>query len=340
MKLSIKYTHATTDMYFDVSFSFINKLVDKKNAIIITDEKIFKLYSAKFKSFQMVVIKSGEQYKTQQTVNSIIAQLIEFKADRTTTLIGVGGGVVTDITGYVAGIYMRGVQFGFVPTSLLCMVDAAIGGKNGVDVGLYKNMVGTFRQPSFILYDINFLKTLAETEWQNGFAEIIKHAVIKDAVMFNELLNNNIHFYKKNKSALTILIKRNALLKTKVVQKDEFEKAERKILNFGHTLGHALENKLSISHGEAVSIGMVYAALFSQELSGYKDAAKLIFLIENYSLPTNAKFDVAEIMNLLAIDKKKTGKTINYILLEKTGKAIIHPLSEKQIKQLLQKHIF
>src|SRR6185369_11874808 len=123
-----------------------------------------------------IVLKPGEVYKNQQTVDNIIQQLIDLGADRKSFLVGVGGGVVTDITGYVAGVFMRGIQFGFVPTSILAMVDAGIGGKNGIDVGVYKNIVGLIRQPSFLLYDYAFLKSLPKTEWVNGFAEIIKHA--------------------------------------------------------------------------------------------------------------------------------------------------------------------
>ena len=157
----------------------------------------------------------------------IIEQLIGFEADRSTTLIGVGGGVVTDLTGYVASIYMRGIRFGFVPTSLLAMVDASIGGKNGVDVGDYKNLVGSIRQPSFLLYDYNFLKSLPDIEWSNGFAEIIKHACILDQQSFKLLAKNHLQSIKKDKKLLASIIEKNVLLKTSVVKKDEFEKIGR-----------------------------------------------------------------------------------------------------------------
>ena len=144
-------------------------------------------------------VKSGEEYKVQATVDTIIEQLIAMEADRKTTLVGIGGGVVTDITGYVASVYMRGITFGFVPTTFLAMVDASIGGKNGIDVGVYKNMVGIIRQPSFILHDLIFLNTLPQSEWENGFAEIIKHACIKDAAMFRELETNSLKKYQDGK---------------------------------------------------------------------------------------------------------------------------------------------
>src|SRR4029453_11405680 len=155
-----------------------------------------------------IILQPGEEYKVQETVNTIVQQLIEIEADRKFTLVGVGGGVITDLTGYAASVYMRGIKFGFVPTSLLAMVDASIGGKNGIDVGVYKNLVGTIRQPSFILYDPVFLNTLPQSEWINGFAEIIKHACIKDAAMFKELQTNSLKKYQDRKTLVCRLIQR------------------------------------------------------------------------------------------------------------------------------------
>ena len=165
--------------YFDADFPYLEKLVDKNRAVIITDENIFAGQQKKFNGWKTIVIKPGEKFKTQATVDEIIQQLIQCEVDRKSFLIGVGGGVVTDLTGYVASVYMRGIQFGFVPTSILAMVDASVGGKNGIDVGVYKNLVGLINQPQFLVYDISLLKSLPEDEWINGFAEIIKHACIK-----------------------------------------------------------------------------------------------------------------------------------------------------------------
>jgi len=205
-KKTYPFSSKTVTYYFDADFSYLEKLVNKEHAVIITDENVFHFYKKKFAGWKAIVIKAGEEFKVQATVDSIIDQLIQLNADRKTFLIGVGGGVVTDITGYVASVYMRGIPFGFVPSSLLAMVDASIGGKNGIDVGLYKNIVGAFNQPSFLLYDISLLKTLPNQEWVNGFAEIIKHAAIKDAALFAELEKNKLSTYQKNKTALSKLI--------------------------------------------------------------------------------------------------------------------------------------
>ncbi|KAF0240416.1 MAG: 3-dehydroquinate, partial [Chitinophagaceae bacterium] len=175
-KKTISFSSKKTAFYFDAIFAYLDKLVSKEKAVIITDEHVFTAHKKKLIGWNTIVLKPGEQFKVQQTVDMVIDQLILLGADRNSVLIGFGGGVITDITGYVAGIYMRGIDFGFIPSTVLAMVDAAVGGKNGIDVGIYKNMVGLIRQPSFLLYDYSLLKTLPQAEWQNGFAEIIKHA--------------------------------------------------------------------------------------------------------------------------------------------------------------------
>ena len=168
---------AVTTCYFSCQFSYLKKLVPIEHTVLLTDQHVYKAHASLFKGWNTIVLKAGESYKIQPTVDAVIEQLTKLKADRQTWLIGVGGGVITDLAGYIGAIYMRGIKVGFVPTTLLAMVDAALGGKNGIDHGTYKNLVGTIRQPAFLLYDTKFLKTLPEKEWKNGFAEIIKHAV-------------------------------------------------------------------------------------------------------------------------------------------------------------------
>ncbi|MFY7964301.1 MAG: 3-dehydroquinate synthase [Chitinophagaceae bacterium] len=327
----MKSNHTKITVPYIASFSSL----DKKNTVLITDENIFSLHTKKFKNYNTIVIKAGEQFKVQATVDSIVEQLLHLGANRGTTLVGIGGGVITDLTGYVASIYMRGINFGFIPTTLLALVDASIGGKNGIDVGVYKNIIGTINQPQFILHDYSFLKTLPQTEWQNGFAEIIKHTCIKDAAMFKELQTHSVEYYKKNKQALSLLIEKNAMLKTKIVAKDVNEKGDRKLLNFGHTLGHALENQYQLSHGQAISIGMVFACKLSEELLGFNQTNEVISLLKQYGLPVNIDFDKKKVFNVLTLDKKRKGDNIQFILLNKIGKAIIEDVSLKKIKEVL-----
>lgn len=330
-----KFSSSSTDYYFAYGFNHLSKIVDLKNSIFITDENIYGHHEKKFKKGNVIILKAGEAYKVQETVNAIIEQLILMEADRKTTLIGVGGGVVTDLTGYVASVYMRGIPFGFVPTSLLAMVDASIGGKNGIDVEVYKNMVGTIRQPSFLLYDMIFLNTLPQNEWKNGFAEVIKHACIKDAAMFNELERNSFKTYQGKQRLVCNLVERNAIIKTKIVQRDEFEKGDRKLLNFGHTLGHALENQYELSHGQAVAIGMTYASIISEQITGFKEANRVTKLLLQYDLPTFAEFDKKKVFDVLKMDKKRIKKDISYILLDKIGKGVIKNIPLNKIEKII-----
>lgn len=332
----VKFSNSTVSFVLDGSFTAIEKIVDKNQAIYITDENVYALHQKKFKGKKTIVIPAGEEHKQQATVDFIIEALLNFGATRQSVLIGVGGGVVTDMVGYVAGVYMRGVAVGFVPTTILAMVDASIGGKNGIDVGLYKNMVGLIRQPQFLVYDVDFLKSLPKHQWENGFAEIIKHAAIKDAKMMKELSMNNIGYYQKNKKALASLIERNVQIKIKVVQKDEFEKGDRKLLNFGHTLGHAIENEHALLHGHAISIGMVYAAKISQVLQNFSGVGLLVDTLKQYGLPTSMHFNIDAAMEVMQKDKKNAKSGMQYVLLNKIGKAVYETVPLKTLQKLIK----
>lgn len=321
--------------YFDAAFEYLDKLAPKENTFIITDENVFSKNQRKFKFWKTVVVPAGEQHKNQATVDSIIEKLVQYDADRKSIIVGVGGGVITDMAGYVACIYMRGIKFGFVPTSILAMVDASIGGKNGVDVGVYKNMVGLIKQPDFLLYDYSFLKTLPKEEWINGFAEIIKHACIKDAAMFKLLSEHKPADFQKDKKLLNKLIQRNALLKSKVVQQDEFEQGDRKLLNFGHTLGHAIENTYQLPHGHAVAIGMVVAAYLSASILKLKDAGQIAALIVKYGLPAFFRYDANKALEMMRADKKRINNEIHFVLLERIGKGVVKPLTIEEIKPIV-----
>jgi 3-dehydroquinate synthase len=336
-KISYKFSAQSTDYYFNASFSMLARLVNKKETVLIVDEKVFFNHAAKLKGWNVIVLKSGEENKNRETVDTIIDNLLAMEADRNTVLVGIGGGVITDITGFVASIYMRGLKFGFIPTTVLSMVDAAIGGKNGIDLGVYKNMVGTIRQPSFLLYDYSFLQSLPETEWINGFAEIIKHACIRDAAMFRMLEQYSLDDIRSNKKILDELIRRNAILKTRIVQRDEFEKGDRKLLNFGHTIGHALENLYELSHGQAVAIGMAYACVLSEKINGFSGSSRVIQLIEQYRLPANIEFEKQEVLDVMRMDKKRQRKEIHYVFLDKIGKAVVKPVSIKKLEQFIQR---
>ena len=335
-KKSFRFQQSVTDLYTAGSMARLKNLVNRRAAVIITDENVYQAHTRHFSGWNTIVLKAGEEYKVQATVDAIIEELIAMEADRTTTLIGVGGGVITDLTGYVAAVYMRGLSFGFIPTTVLALVDASIGGKNGIDVGIYKNMVGIIRQPSFILHDPSLLRSLPQAEWQNGFAEIIKHACIKDATMFAELEKNKLDTYQRQPVRMSRLVERNARLKMKVVQRDEFEKNERRLLNFGHTLGHALENQYELMHGQAVSIGMTYACHISESQTGFRQTDRVVNLLNNYGLPTYAAFEKEKVFAALKMDKKREQKDMHYVLLQRIGRALIKPIPLNQLKKIIQ----
>lgn len=336
--IKFKFSNSSTDYYLASGISQLKKLTDPKFSVLITDENIYKEHSKRLKGWNAIVLKPGEEYKVQETVDAIVEFLIEMEADRKTTLVGVGGGVVTDITGYVAGIYMRGIRFGLLPTSLLALVDASIGGKNGIDVGVYKNMIGLIRQPAFILHDMVFLNSLPRDEWQNGFTEIIKHACIKDVSMFEMLEKKSLSLYMRDKKSICDLVQQNAILKTKVVLKDEFEKGDRRLLNLGHTLGHAMENQYELSHGQAVAIGLVFACHVSEKITGFNQTERVVALLEKYNLPTYAAFDKQKIIEVLKMDKKREKKEINFVLMQKIGKGVVKSISIPVLEKLIQNY--
>lgn len=336
-----KFSQSTVTCYFDADFRDISSATGNQEVIIVTDENVYRHHKEKLDAYPVILIQPGENFKTQSTADHIINELIRLEAHKSTCLVGVGGGVVTDITGYVASVYMRGIKFGFVPTTILAMVDAAIGGKNGVDVGVYKNMAGTIRQPGFILYDHSFLNSLPVKEWVNGFAEIIKHACIKDKLLFSVLERYSLHDYQNDKTLIAELIEKNVEIKNAIVTKDEFEKGDRKLLNFGHTVGHAIENLHGIPHGHAVSIGMVAACNLSEKINGlhFSDAAKIVKLLNQYKLPVDIETDHGKVFEVLKMDKKRKEEGIHFILLKNIGEAEIQyiPFSflEENFKEII-----
>jgi 3-dehydroquinate synthase len=333
----ILFSNKSVEVVYDGSFEKIGTLVDPSKIIIVTDENVFEAHQHRFQSYKTILVPAGEMHKQQQTVDKIIDDLLRLEADKQSIIVGVGGGVVTDMAGYAASIYKRGIRLMQVPTSLLAMVDAAVGGKNGVDVGPFKNMVGTIYQPDVLLYDYSFLQTLPEIEWVNGFAEIIKHACIKDATMFAFLQQKTPADFMKDPTLIAALVEQNVKIKLSVVLNDEFETGDRKLLNFGHTIGHAIENIYDLSHGFAISIGMAAALRISEEINGFHSSDRLMVLqlLQQYGLPTQLKFDPEKIWEILLLDKKRNAAGMGFILLDAIGKGKVSTIPLPQLKDLL-----
>jgi len=309
-----------------------------RQMIFITDETIEGLYPHVLGSMPSIVLPPGEDSKTMSMIEVIVGKLLKLGATRKVVLVGIGGGVISDITGFVSAIYMRGVQSVFVPTTLLGMVDAAIGGKNGVNIGVSKNMAGTIRQPDTLWFDTTFLATLPPAEWSNGFAEIIKYGCIFDQELFHELEAHDIGYYRENEAALQQLIRRCVQLKNMTVQEDELESGKRKLLNFGHTSAHAIEKLYELPHGQAVAIGMVVAAVLSEQLgfarAGIADRIRAALV--RYGLPTGYIADVPRVIAMMQMDKKRDNDHIDYILLADIGAAFIYPATALQVEKAVE----
>jgi 3-dehydroquinate synthase len=337
MQQDIIFPSGTVRYYFQRSIEELLELYAMEHIVFVTDEHIAALHPTIFNEKNVLLLPSGESSKSIENIAMLADRLLVMEATRKMVLIGVGGGVVTDITGFLASVYMRGVRFGFVPTSLLAMVDAAIGGKNGVNLGLHKNILGIIRQPEFILYDTQLLQTLPEEEWSNGFAEIIKYACLFDAELYDELTENTLVYYLNNAAALDNVIMRCVGWKNKVVAEDEQEKGIRKLLNFGHTMAHAIENLYALPHGRAVAIGMVVAVTISEETGCMEKgiSLKLKELLQRYKLPTNIGIEAGKVMEILKMDKKRNGNAIDYILLTKIGSPVIQSIPLMVIEKAL-----
>ncbi len=296
-----------------------------EKAVMITDVNIMRYYQKDLPPCPVIEIGTGEKAKTLENVKEICLKLMEIGADRSSFIVGIGGGVVTDITGFVASIYMRGVPFGFVSTTLLSQVDAGIGGKNGVNLEGYKNMLGVFNQPKFVICDLDLLKTLPGKELLSGFAEIVKHAVIGDPELFTYLETNYEKGASLNPEVIERLVCDSVAIKSAIVNRDEEEGGERRKLNFGHTFGHAIEKATGISHGEAVSIGMSMASRLSHKRGflGVEELERIERLLTKLGLPTRLPCAPEELLAAMEKDKKRNGSSIHFVLLEAIGHAVV-----------------
>ncbi len=309
--------------------------VDKP--IIITDENVLAIWGKHFPPGDVITIGTGETIKSFDTVHHIYEQLLSLEADRASFIVGIGGGIVCDIAGFAASTYMRGVRFGFVSTTLLSQVDASVGGKNGFNLGGYKNIVGVFNQPEFVICDLEMLKTVPREEILSGFAEIIKHGAIADRELFAFLETNREPALALDSQVMEKLVFDSVVIKSEIVNQDEKEKGERRKLNFGHTFGHAIEKLTKVRHGEAVSAGMVLAAELSVKKSKLSPEAsnRLMALIDNYGLPVRLTFDRDVVLKTLRMDKKREGDQVFFVLLNEIGDACIEQIDFRELETLV-----
>ena len=313
----------------------VNSVLDTSTAYIITDEGVhrqarraqFSLEAAGIAA-HMFIMPAGETHKTLDTVQFIYRWLAERKAERGHLVVAVGGGVVGDLAGFVAATYLRGLPFAQVPTSLLAMMDAAIGGKCAVDLPQGKNLVGAFYQPKFVLSDVSALQTLPPRELASGWAEAIKHGLILDPDLLEAFETHRPSLLALEQDIATDIIRRSVAIKANIVSQDERETLGiRILLNYGHTIGHAIEAATgygSFLHGEAVSVGMMGAARIGEAmgLMSADEVERQRALLESYGLPlTCGEMDIAAVSNAMLSDKKVAGRAIRWVLLDGIGNA-------------------
>lgn len=321
--------------------------LENRKICVVTDTNVEPHHAAEVvkrleAAAEKVVVFSfaaGEESKNLDNVQALYAFLIEEGFDRNDVLAALGGGVVGDLTGFAAATYLRGIRFFQLPTSLLAMVDSSIGGKTGVDFRAYKNMVGAFYMPQFVYMNITALFTLPEREYRSGFGEIIKHGLIKDAVFYEWLMKNHDALLSLDREAVTEMVYRSLLVKKEVVERDPKEKGERALLNFGHTIGHAVEKLkgFSLLHGECVSIGIAAASDISfrrGELTR-EQRDNILSVLRAFSLPVSVSgLNAPDVLKAASKDKKKDAGRIKFILLKTIGEAYIDPsVTEEEMAQ-------
>jgi 3-dehydroquinate synthase len=303
-----------------------------RRLVVVTDGNVETAHRGRFPEAPVLTIGTGEGAKTLATVAGLYERLLRLEADRSTFLLGVGGGVACDVAGFVASTFLRGICFGFVATTLLAQVDASVGGKNGVNLDGYKNIVGTFSQPEFVLCDLDMLRTLPPAEVVNGMAEILKHALIADAGLLRFLEEHAPAALALDPAVVEHLVGESVAIKAAVVGRDEREQGERRTLNFGHTLGHAVERTLGVAHGEAVSVGMAFAAALSvrRGLLSVDEQTRIRKAMQALRLPCRAAADPERLLDAVRYDKKRDGGNVRFVLLAGIGRTVVEdiPLAE------------
>ena len=341
-RLTINYEKKPCyDIVFAESFAELTEELSKlniseKKVCVVTDSHVKGLYGdevmsllrGKCKKNVIYSFPAGEENKTLDTVREAYRFLIEEKFDRKDLLIALGGGVVGDVTGFIAATYLRGVDFVQIPTTLLAQADSSIGGKTGVDFDGFKNMVGAFYMPKLVYMNIATLKTLDDRQFYNGFAEVMKHGLIKDGAFYEWLLDKMYEICDRDTDTLLNMVQKSCMVKKLVVEKDPTEKGDRALLNFGHTIGHAIEKakNFTLSHGECVALGSVAAAFISwkHEWLSMEEYYEIRDMFVPFNLPISVEgIDPEEILALTKSDKKVEGSKIKFILLKKVGKAVI-----------------
>ena len=317
---------------------WLPRLLPQKRVIVVSDTNIDRHYHSLIEPYDHVLIGLGETSKTLRTLDVIYRRFIELGVDRSCFVLAVGGGIVTDVAGFAASTFMRGVEFGFISTSLLGQVDASVGGKNGVNVDGYKNMVGTFTQPRFVVCDVNLLRTLSAREFRTGLAEIIKAGVIGDATLFEMLEQADFSTLQRDSDTLREMVYRAVKVKADIVERDERESGDRRLLNLGHTLAHAIEKSSSkFNHGEAVAVGLAMIAdvAAKQGLLAVEDKERILNLLQRAGFALEPPVEVRTLLKAVKRDKKAEGNNIYIVFPRAIGRCEVVKMPVEEFKALV-----
>lgn len=334
----LPFGSASVPFYRQADAAAFRKLAPPQTTILITDDQIAAVQAPLLDSYRTLIVPAGEDSKSLTTVGQLADQLLQLGADRNTLLVGVGGGVITDLTGFIASVFMRGIPFAFVPTTVLAMVDAAWGGKNGINLSRAKNMLGVIRQPQWVAHLPETLSTLLDAEWANGFAEIIKYGCIAEPSILELLEQHTLSEFRNQPSLLANLVARCVAIKSAFVNEDETETGIRRYLNFGHTLGHAIERLYQLPHGAAVGLGMLFAARFSTQVAGLPERleSRLENLLQRYQLPIRQAININSVVAGMKADKKRQSDTVLFVVLRQLGEAFTQSVSFEALRTALQ----
>ena len=313
-------------------------LLPHKRVVVVSDTNIDRHYHSLIEPYDHVLIGLGEASKTLLTLDAIYRRFIELGVDRSCFVLAIGGGIVTDVAGFAASTFMRGLEFGFISTSLLGQVDASVGGKNGVNVEGYKNMVGTFTQPKFVICDVDLLRTLSPREFRTGLAEIIKAAVIADAELFEMLEQADFSTLQRDSDTLREMVYRAIKVKADIVERDERESGDRRLLNLGHTLAHAIEKSSSkFNHGEAVAVGlaMIAEVAANRDMLAVADKERIVALLERAGFALEPPVEVRTLLKAVKRDKKAEGDSIHVVFPLGVGNCCVEKMPIEEFKALV-----
>lgn len=307
----------------------LSGVLPEGRVVVVSDATIDRLYHPLLEKYDTVLIGLGESVKTLQTVETIYRRFIELGVDRSTFVLAVGGGIVTDVAGFAASTYMRGLKFGFVSTTLLGQVDASVGGKNGVNVDGYKNMAGTFTQPQFVICDPGLLRTLPDREFRAGLAEVVKAAIIADADLFGRIENTTFEALRTDTDLLTDAVSAAIRVKADIVERDEHESGDRRKLNLGHTLAHAIEKCSNrMNHGEAVAVGtaLIAGAAVRLGVLSEADRDRIVHVLMQLGFDLTPPVDVKRLLKEVGKDKKNEEGILRIVLPVGIGDCEVRPM--------------